>query len=782
MSLIAQTMLAAALGASPHQDLPRRSPTVYHGRENRTAVLVPRGDDGGRVDGELDEAMWAEAAILTGFSQYRPLDGLPAADSTEVLIWYSDHAMHFGVRAFESHAPVNASLADRDRISADDQVQLMLDTYHDRRAAFVFAVNPLGVQADGIWNESSAGRHGDESDKTDLSPDFVFESKGRITEWGYQIEIRIPFKSIRYQSIDPQTWGVNIVRRVQHSGHQQTWTQTRRGANSFLAQSGTLVDLTSLRRGLVLDINPVVTARADGAPGAVQGWDYDASRPDPGVNVRWGVNANLTMNGTINPDFSQVESDAGQLTFDPRQALFFAEKRPFFLEASENFVVPNQLVYTRRIAAPVAAAKFTGKVSGTDVGVLSAVDDDAGSPTGSHPVYNIVRLRRDIGAGSTAGLVYTDRVEGDHYNRVAAADARLVFGGVYSLLLQGGASFTRTQVGTHAWRPIFEAAATRRGRAFSVNALLEGTHDEFRAASGFIGRAGIARVQLRPSYTVYGQPGATIESWTGSLNIDGTWLWDGFVDGRAPDDQKLHLGSTFVLRGGWRVNTQFLLESFKYPAELYTHYYIDTGTDTIPYTGRRRIPNYDLLLSVATPQYPTFSADAFVVGGRDENFFEWAPAWVLLGTLNAGWRPTEKLRVDGRYVIQGYWRYDDGTLVSLRQIPRIKFEYQVSRPVFVRLVGEYDASRQDDLRDASRTELPVLLCDRGGVPTGCRRALGFDRGRFRADWLFSWQPTPGTVFFAGYGTSLASDDGFTLLDLRRASDGFFLKFSYLFRM
>jgi hypothetical protein len=772
--LIFQLLAATLVCGTADTERCTATPTVYHGRENNVAVSLPKLADDIRVDGILDEPAWNGASMLTGFSQYRPNDGLPALDSTEVLVWYSDHAIHFGVRAFEPHGAPNATLADRDRIGGNDHVLLLLDTFNDRRRAIAFLVNPLGVQGDGVYTEG--GGH----DPLDMSPDFVFESKGRLTEAGYELEIRIPFKSIRYQSQSEQTWGINVVRRVQHSGHELTWTPARQAANSFLGQSGTLEALTDLRRGLVLDVNPIVTARRDGAYDASRDWRYGGGEPEPGLNLRWGVTENLTLNATANPDFSQVESDAGQLSFDPRSALFFGEKRPFFLEASEVFSAPNQLIYTRRVSSPVAAAKFTGKVSNTDVGILTAVDDDGTSSSGRHPVYNLLRVRRDVGQGSTLGIVYTDRVEGERYNRVAAADTRLVFGGIYSLLAQAGASFTGTEAGSNAWRPLFEIAAARRGRSFGLSATLEGTHDEFRALSGFIGRAGIARANLRPSWTIYGEPGSLIENLTASVNLDGTWTWDHFTAGDVPDDQKLHLGTTFTLRGGWSLNTAFLLESFKYPPELYTRYFIDTASDTIPYTGTDRISNYDLQVRLSTPQFQTFSASLFTIVGRDENFFEWAPAWIALATLNAGWRPTERIRVDGSYVMQGYWREEDGSLVGMRQIPRLKLEYQLSRPIFLRVVGEYDAEEQDDLRDASRTGMPILFCDAG--PSNCTRARGFERGGLRADWLFSYQPTPGTVLFAGYGTTLASDEGFGFRDLRRANDGFFLKLSYLFRM
>ena len=193
--------LAAALGVPA-------PPAAYVGRENQLQVRLPRIEGeaaNATIDGVLDEGVWAQAAMLTGFSQFSPQDGIPAADSTQVLIWYSPTALYVGVKAFERHAAVHATLADRDRISADDNVQILLGTFHDKRQAYVFAVNPFGVQMDGTiveaganfnsgWTPTLSGRAG-----ADLSQDFVFTSKGRVTEFGYEVELRIPFKSLKYQ-------------------------------------------------------------------------------------------------------------------------------------------------------------------------------------------------------------------------------------------------------------------------------------------------------------------------------------------------------------------------------------------------------------------------------------------------------------------------------------------------------------------------------------------------------------------------------------------------------
>src|SRR5438128_7311972 len=246
----------------------------YSGLAKQLDVRIPRVEAEAKIDGVLDEPVWSRAALLTGFSQYRPVDGRPAEDSTDVLVWYAPDAIYFGIRAFEQAGTVvRATLAGRDNIDADDHVAILLDTYLDHRRATLIAVNPLGVQEDGVWSDGvGAGAAGGPSaggrfDATiDLNPDYVYQSRGRLTDWGYEVEVRIPLKSLRYQSADPQDWGLQIVRVVQHSGYEETWTPAVRANASFLIQSGRLVGLTALQRGVVLDLTPEFTTKVDGAP------------------------------------------------------------------------------------------------------------------------------------------------------------------------------------------------------------------------------------------------------------------------------------------------------------------------------------------------------------------------------------------------------------------------------------------------------------------------------------------------------------------------------------
>ena len=763
------------------------APPSYSGRESQMRVAIPRLEDQVKVDGVLDEVAWERAARLVGFSQYAPVDGRPAENATEVLVWYSPSAIHFGVKAHAVTGTVRASLANRDRLDAEDAVEIFLDTFHDGRQATVFAVNPLGVQADGALVEGTRTQGGGFSglstgrEVPDLSPDFVFDSKGRLTPEGYEIEVRIPFKSLRYQPAKQQDWGLNVIRRVQSSGHEDSWAPARRAGTSFLGQAGTLTGISDLRPGLILDLNPVVTAKADGASGAA-GWGYDTGRPELGGNVRWGVTSNLTLNGTVNPDFSQVEADASQFTYDPRTAVFFPEKRPFFLEGIEQFTTPNNLIYSRRVVAPIGAAKLTGKVAGTRVAALLAVDGEETSASGrDHPFFSILRVQRDMGAHSRVGLVYTDRMEGEASNRVAEVDAHFAFASLYALDVQGALS--RTHEADVRTAPLWQAVLVRNGRRFGFRHAITGLHPDFRADSGFISRGDITHANLDHRVTFFGPPKGFWESLSSDVVFDWIWRYHDFAQGPALE-KKLHFNNNVTLRGGWKAGASVLIETFAFDPELYDGYALarptPAGTEILPFTGTPHIDNLDYVLSLNTPEYSSFSGSLQYLWGRDENFFEWSPADIKYLTLTADWRPTDQIRVGAQYQLQSFDRRTDGTSVGRRRIPRLKVEYQLTRAIFFRVVGEYDANRRATLRDDGRTDLPIVIRD---PASGLYEpALRSERNRFRVDWLFSYQPTPGTVVFAGYGSTLTEPDGLRFRALRRDTDGFFLKVSYLFRM
>ncbi len=785
----AALLLSADSGRAPTNAAPPGG--VFHGRQGATQVPLPRQDGTVTVDGKLEEPQWKNAATLTGFSQFFPTDGAPAHDSTEVLVWYSATTLHVGIRAYATAGTVRATLADRDKISQDDNVQLFLGTYNDSRQAMVFSVNPFGIQSDGVLTETGAASGGGflsssarGRESPDLAPDYVWQSKGRLTETGYEVEIAIPFKSLRYRPVDVQTWQLNVVRTVQATGFEETWAPAQRASASFLAQSGKLTGLTNMQRGLTVDLIPTITSSATGAAGSTAGtWKYAGQRPEIGGSARWGITSNLTLAGTANPDFSQVEADATQYSLDPRSAVFYPERRPFFLESQEQFTAPNRLIYTRRITQPAFATKLTGKHGGFDIGVMSAVDDNAGSLTGKEtPFYNIFRLQRDLGKQSRAGVVYTDKIDGGRWNRVLGVDGRLVRG-VWSVQSQVARSFTGSDSTSTKQSPLWDASLMRNGRAFYARYQANGISPGFDAQSGFISRTNVANLSATHRANFFGQRGALVELFSPEVFMLARYRYSDLVTRRPAQDVQLHLRTNTRFRGGWQLGAQVLREEFGYDRDLYSNYvYLAPraggGLDTVNYTGTAHLPNLDWVLSLATPEFKRFSYSVVSVWGQDENFQEWSSANILNLTNTLTLRPTGQLRASATWLYELFDR-KDGSRVLMRSTPRVRVEYQLTRQIFFRTIGEYAIVRQDSLRDDSRTNLPVYVRSASGALV---RQSAFERTRARIDLLFSYLPTPGTVFYVGYGDALRADEPAGPRTLQRSRDVFFAKLSYLFRL
>ena len=762
-------------------------PRPAHGpRPHAHDVQPPRIDARPTIDGVLDEPVWQQAARLTGFSQYRPVDGLPAQDSTEVLIWYSADAMYFGIRAYEPHGNVvRATLADRDNIDSDDNIQILLDTYADHRRAFMFAVNPLGVQEDGVRSEGQdAGAAGGGSGPTgrfdgviDLNPDYVWQSRGHVTPWGYEIEVRIPFRSLRFQAGDPQTWGLQIVREVQHSGYEDTWTPTVRANASFLIQGGQLVGLTGMHRGLVMDLIPEATTKIDG-DSVGTGYGY-TTHPAIGGTLYWGVTNGLGLSATAHPDFSQVEADVAQVTLNQRFALFYPEKRPFFLEGLEQFDTPNRLIYTRDIIQPDAGAKVTGKIGETSVAYLGAVDQ-RDSTGGSHAVYNLLRVRRDLGASSTLGLVYTDRIDGSDYNRVGGFDARVLWHKVWFSQVQLVGSLSRDGDGSRRGALWDVTLGDRTGRAYGNHYELLGVSPDFEAASGFVNRTGYVQGKMFNRYTWYGAPGALVEQVSAFLNGQPLWNYRDFGRFAGIFEGGYSATLSTTLRGGWNLSATVNDNVQRFDTASYPGYGVAGPADTTAFVLPHGL--YNLINENASITSPNRAVilTATIGYGDAVLFAEAGEGRELSAQVDLAWRPTPLLRLDAGWTTDRLTRVRDGREFALTNIPRLKVEYQLSRSIFLRYVGQYVAQHQAALADP-RTGEPLVQRD---PTTGQYLPLdALTSNVFRNDVLLSYKPIPGTVVFVGYGTSLVEPNALAFSrGLQKVTDGVFVKLSYLFRL
>jgi hypothetical protein len=755
-------------------------PDVFNALQGQSKARVPRIDATVTVDGRLDEPVWRRAALLTGFSEYAPVDQRPAPDSTEVFVWYSQTALYMGIRAYEPHGIVRATLADRDKITNDDNVEIHLDTFREGRKALVFIVNPLGVQADGTKNEGGGFIPGANvaPGQNDLSADFQWESKGRLTDYGYEVEIRIPFSSIRYPEAREHRWGIQFDLHTQHNGYEETWTPAKKASASFIAQEGELQGITGITHGQVLEVNPELTDAIAGNPASpAPGWSY-TSTAQLGGNVKWGIGSNFVLNGTYKPDFSQVEADATQIATDARFSLFYPEKRPFFVEGSDLFNVPNTLVYTRRIVQPDAAVKLTGKLGQNDVAVLSALDAGSTTPNGERPLVDIVRLQRDVGDQSTAGLLFSDRVGGGRANTVAGGDAHLTFDKLYFAQFQAVMSST-TMGGNTATGPMWEAAVDRTGRAYGFHYNVLGIHKDFQTDNGFVPRTGIIQPGIANRYTWYGAQDDWLERFNVFFRLIGTWRYDDALAGRHVLEENAMAMSQFTLRGGWNVNVTPSVGNYGFDSAAYAGVRTTTtGGTRVPFVPAGRLSNGLVSLNISTPQYPRFAASVGASFGNDIDFFEASAVHRTDYSASLDLRPDDRLRVSATYVSSSFTRQSDGVRNFSTRIPRLKVEYQLARPLFVRVVSQYTANLQQPLVDPATGRTLLVSNGSGGwVPSTVKES-----NNLRADFLVSYRPSPGTVVFVGYGNTLTENDPLAFQQLRRTTDGFFVKLSYLFRV
>jgi Domain of unknown function (DUF5916)/Carbohydrate family 9 binding domain-like len=386
--------------------------------------------------------------------QIQPGDNAAASEATFVRLTYDIDNLYIAFEAADDEpAAVRARVGRRDDVFADDYVVVHLDTYDDRRRAYVFWFNPLGIQADGLYNEGTAvGRNWDAN--VDRTWDGVLVSKGRVHERGYSIEAAIPFKTLRFQAGASQKWGLHVQRWIARKAEQTSWRPISRDVSSLLVQMGALGGLANLKAPCSIDLIPSVVASSSGV--RQDGALVDRRDLDPGFTASWAITPNTTVLGTLNPDFSQVEADVPQIDVNQRFPLNYPEKRPFFLEGASFFRSPGALNFlnTRNIVDPDWGVKLTGKSGRNTIAGLVAADAAPGrvasvsSPYYERPSYfGVARYQRDLMQNSIVGGFVTMNRFGDASNLVAAADGNIRFKGSQVIGFQAAQAATTTLEG-----------------------------------------------------------------------------------------------------------------------------------------------------------------------------------------------------------------------------------------------------------------------------------------------------------------------------------------------
>ena len=368
-----------------------------------------------RIDGQLSDPGWRSAAVADGFAEVSPGDQVRPPVESKAFVTYDDNNLYIALIAFDDPADIRTSLRDRDEIFRDDYFGIMLDTYGDGSWGYELFVNPHGIQGD-LRMQSSGNE--------DMSFDIVWYSHGIVTDSGYQVEIAVPFASLRFPDRPEQAWRVNFWRDHQRELRRRyAWAAQDRDNSCFICQWGYMTGVRDIEPSSNLEILPnMLTTQA----GSLSDRDnprseFDNSSPDAefSLNARYGLTSSSSAELTFNPDFSQIESDAGQIDVNTNFALFFNERRPFFQEGSDLFNSWITAVYTRTINDPQGAAKLTGQFGRWSMAYLFARDENTPMivPLSEQSVtlqadkatVNIARVRRSFGENSFVGLVLTDR-------------------------------------------------------------------------------------------------------------------------------------------------------------------------------------------------------------------------------------------------------------------------------------------------------------------------------------------------------------------------------------
>ncbi|HET6266688.1 MAG TPA: DUF5916 domain-containing protein, partial [Acidobacteriota bacterium] len=492
-----------------------------------------------KVDGILDEPEWKKPPTFTLDYETTPGDNIAPPVHTDMWITYDKSNLYVAARCQDPHPEsIRARLTDRDRAFQDDFVGVVLDTFNDERRAFEFFVNPLGVQMDLSQNDLTGNE--------DETWDAIWNSAGHVTSSGYEVEMEIPFSSLRFPpTTGPGTWGIDAVRIYPRDQRYRIGlNKLPRGVNCYLCNESKLQGFDSVRPGRNLEFDPTLTGQnIHQRDDLAQPFDHKQNL-EPGITGRWGLTPGINFIGTINPDFSQVEADAQQLTVNTQFAIFYPEKRPFFLEGADLFDTKIQAIYTRDIADPSWGTKVVGKSGKSAFGIIVAKDDTTNLlfPSSQSSdletldeanTSSIFRYRYDVSSSSSLGGLITDREANGYYNRVVGGDGlfrwgdeavRIEFLGSstkYPDAIQSDFDQPSGNLMGTSMRAAYEHA-TRRWTGYL---LYQGAGDDFRADLGFIPQVGYHKGYGFAEKYWYSDHN---EHWWTKLTMgsETTWLYD----------------------------------------------------------------------------------------------------------------------------------------------------------------------------------------------------------------------------------------------------------------
>jgi hypothetical protein len=494
---------AANSNSSTTTDDKKAAPSAKKGiaipAEKAAPVSVPKMALAMTIDGKLDEEVWKTAVVFKDFYQTFPGDNIPPSKPTEVLMMYDEKHLYVAFKCWDEKDKIRASLAKRDNVFGEDNVRIWLDTYNDQRRAYVLGFNPFGVQQDGIYTEGRGA---------DFSVDIVMESKGVIEDWGWVVEVKIPFKSLRYSAGKGKMWGFNVARNIDRFNDEfDQWLPDDRNVSGFLIKHGKITGLDEIKYERTLEVVPSITLSETGqrfaAIDPITGrFVNQPIKQDIGVTLKYSISPNITLDAAINPDFAEIEADAPVVTANQRFPIFFQEKRPFFLEGADVFQTPLAIYDSRSIVDPDFATKLTGKIGKNSFGLMVASDNAPGNFSEDesqiasnneflrkNALFGVFRVKRDFGKENHIGFFGTYRTFPEQKNFLGSVDARIKINPKLTSQFQVVGTSSRRCFFKNEFEPIVDPDQALRNREIcgtgrtSLNPLSNGTYNEYRTGN-----------------------------------------------------------------------------------------------------------------------------------------------------------------------------------------------------------------------------------------------------------------------------------------------------------
>ena len=702
------------------------------------------------IDGVLDEPVWQSATHLSLDYNINPGENLPAPVKTDLYLYENGESLFIAFKAYDPNPEkIRAYYRDRDTIFQDDFVGVVLDTFNDNRRAYEFFVNPFGVQGDLIKDDTQGGNE-------DSNWDAIWNSAGQINSDGYIVEMEIPFSALRFPANQANlTWGIQAL-RIYPRDSRMTLSNSAadRSLDCSLCQFEKISGMSGLDQGNNFQVTPTLTYSRSENKSVLPGpWDDPENDTQAGVDLRWGINENLYLNATLNPDFSQVEADAAQLDINNTFSLFVNEKRPFFLDGRDYFDTQRMnLVHTRNINAPEYGVKLTGKQNNHTYGVMAANDESTSflmpGSLGSSVAFLeqssqvlVGRYRLDIGKRNNIGGLVSTR-QGDGYsNTVASIDGYQQLTKADSINYQIAYSDSSNPLSV---QEEFALAATQSDHSYSIgyrhntrNYNIRASHEkmgeDFRADLGFVGRTGFDRNVIGGEYTWFGDEDSkwtrygVFGDWDKTYAADGTMLEEEYeLHGNVQGPKQFYTNFGVVHRKSfwdgeyYDVNNFMMFLRFDPLDNLRLHAFTRLG-DQIDYANSRL---------------------------GDSTYLEFGSEFKLGKHLNA----------DFSYVYDTL-EVENGTLYSANQYD-VRINYNFSLLSYLRLSVQYTDIEQNE-------ELYINEVD--SIYKGLRTEL-----------LYAYKINPQSLLYIGYTDQGYQDD--SLDKVQKNNRKLFMKLSYAFQI